>query len=68
MALSERDADQVGGTFGFLLCLKSRLNHEIGPPGLKTDVLGLAVASHSAQQQHFPQKEEAQGAARRREH
>lgn len=68
VAFPGRDTDAVGGTFGFLSSFQSQPNHESGPPGLKTDVLGLVVACHPAQQQPLPQQEEAQGALRRREH
>lgn len=68
MAFPGRDTDAVGGTFGFLSSFQPQLNHESGPPGLKTDVLGLVVACHPAQQQPLPEQEETQGAVRRREH
>lgn len=67
MTLTGRDPDEVGGTSGFLLSLKPLLNHESGLSGLKTDVLGLVVACHSAQQQPLPEQEKKQGAVRRRE-
>lgn len=68
MAFPGPDTDAVGGTFGFLSSFQLQLNHESGPPGLKTDVLGLVVACHPAQQQQLPEQEETQGAVRRREH
>lgn len=57
---------QRRGTSGFLFLLQH--NHEGGPPGLKTHVLGLVVACHPAQQQPLPEEEETQGAVRWREH
>lgn len=56
-----------GGPFGFLITLL-QLNHEGGPPGFKTDVHGLVLACHPAQQQSLPKQEEAQGAVRWRDH
>lgn len=57
-----------GGPFGFLSSTLLQLNHEGGPPGFKTDVHGLVLACHPAQQQSLPKQEEAQGAVRRRDH
>lgn len=68
MAFPGRDSDAEGGTSGFLSSFQPQLNHESGPPGLKTDVLGVVVACHPAQQQPLPEQEEAQGALRRGEH
>lgn len=68
MAFPGRDTDAVGGTFRFLSSFQSQLNHESGPPGLKTDVLGLVVACDPAQQQQLPKQEETQRAVRWREH
>ena len=58
----------MGGTFGFLSSLLPQPNHESGPPGLQTDVLGMVVACHPAQQQPLPEQEETQGYVCRREH
>lgn len=68
VAFPGRDADAVGGTLGFLSPCYRQLHHESGPPRLKTDVLGLDVAGHPAQQQHLPEQEETQRAVRWREH
>lgn len=68
MAFPGRDIDAVGGTFGFLSSFQPQPNHESGPPGLQTDVLGLVVACHPAQQQPLPEQEETQGDVRGREH
>lgn len=57
-----------GGPFGFLSFTQLQFNHEGGPPGIKTDVHGLVLACHPAQQQPLPKQEEAQGAVRRRDH
>lgn len=57
-----------GGTLWFLSSLQPLLNHESGPPGPQTDVLGLVVACHPAQQQPLPKQEETQGYVRWREH
>lgn len=59
--------DTVGGTLGFLSSLLPQLNHESGPPGPQTDVLGLVVACHPARQQPLHEQEETQGYVCRRE-
>lgn len=61
MAFPGRGTDAVGGTIGFLSSFKLQLNHESGPPGPKTDVLGLVVA-RQPQQQPPSKQEETQGA------
>ena len=68
MAFPGRDTDAVGGTFGFLSSFQPQPNHESGPPGLQTDVLGLVLACHPAQRQPLREQEETQGDVRRREH
>lgn len=50
------------------LSFQPQPNHECGPPGPKTDVLGLAVACHPAQQPPLPKQEETQGVISWREH
>lgn len=69
MAFPGPDSDASGRTVrGFLSSTQLQFNHEGGPPGTETDVHGLVLAGHPAQQQPLPKQEEAQGAARRRDH
>lgn len=63
-----RTVTHRGGPFGFLSPTQLQLNHEGGPPGVKTDVHGLVLACHPAQQQSLPKQEEAQGPVRWRDH